>query len=210
MFEVKLDGVTVYQSDIMRGNQAPEMIAIDVTGKNSIDLIVTDAGDGKNYDHADWGNASLFGTGTTPTTTYLSDLTPVSATNGWGAYERDRSNGELGSSDGRLITLNGISYMKGLGVHAQSELLFNVPAGAKRFQSDIGIDDEIVQAGSVIFKVFNGSNLLFSSTRITGSTATQSVDLSVVDMTQLKLVVEDAGDGKNYDHADWAMARFVK
>jgi hypothetical protein len=212
VFEVKLDGLTVYQSDIMRGNQAPEMIAIDVTGKNSIDLIVTDAGDGKNYDHADWGNASLFGAGTTPTpsTTYLSDLTPVSATNGWGAYERDRSNGELGSSDGRTLKLNGQTYAKGLGVHARSELVFNVPTGANRFQSDIGIDDEIVQVGSVIFKVFNGSNLLFSSTRITGSSATQSVDLSVVDMTQLKLVVEDAGDGKNYDHADWAMARFVK
>ena len=38
-----------------------------------------------------------FNTGGSGTTTYVSDLTPTSSTNGWGPVERDRSNGELGA-----------------------------------------------------------------------------------------------------------------
>ena len=51
-------------------------------------------------------------------TTFVSDLTPVSATNGYGPVERDMSNGGLAAGDGRTITLNGVTYPKGLGVHA--------------------------------------------------------------------------------------------
>ena len=50
--------------------------------------------------------------------TYLSDLPWTSMINGWGPAERDRSNGELGASDGATLTLNGVTYAKGLGVHA--------------------------------------------------------------------------------------------
>src|SRR5262249_32968963 len=39
---------------------------------------------------------------------YLSDLNPTFASNGWGPYERDRSNGDLAAADGHVITLNGV------------------------------------------------------------------------------------------------------
>ena len=55
---------------------------------------------------------------TTQTVTYLSDLTPTSAANGWGPYEKDMSNGEQAAGDGGPLTIRGVVYAKGLGVHA--------------------------------------------------------------------------------------------
>jgi hypothetical protein len=44
---------------------------------------------------------------------------------------------------------------------------------------------------------------------MTGSTATKTVDLSVVGKTTLRLVLTDGGDGNAWDHADWADARLI-
>ena len=52
-------------------------------------------------------------------TRYLSDLTWTSATNGWGPVEKDKSNGEQAAGDGRTITLNTVTFAKGLGAHAE-------------------------------------------------------------------------------------------
>ncbi|MCP9934484.1 NPCBM/NEW2 domain-containing protein, partial [Cyanobium sp. Candia 9D4] len=49
-----------------------------------------------------------------PIAVYLSDLTPTASVNGWGPYERDRSNGEDGATDGGTLTINGTTYAKGL------------------------------------------------------------------------------------------------
>ncbi|MDP1803586.1 MAG: PQQ-dependent sugar dehydrogenase, partial [Acidimicrobiales bacterium] len=57
------------------------------------------------------------------TTTFLSDLTPTGTpTNAWGPYERDRSNGEQGATDGAPLRIGGTTYPKGLGVHAASDI----------------------------------------------------------------------------------------
>jgi hypothetical protein len=63
---------------------------------------------------------------TSGSTTYVSDLTWVSATNGHGPVEKDKSNGENLAGDGRTLTLNGVTYAKGLGVHAASEVVYNL------------------------------------------------------------------------------------
>ncbi|UWQ35671.1 NPCBM/NEW2 domain-containing protein (plasmid) [Leisingera sp. M527] len=141
---------------------------------------------------------------------YLSDLAFSSQSNGWGAAERDRSNGEAGSADGKQITIGGATYAKGLGVHAGSEIMVDIPKGARRFISDIGVDDEVGAGGSVTFKVYGDNQLLFESGTLTGSDGAGKVDVSVAGYSQLRLVVDDAGDGNGGDHADWAGARFVR
>jgi hypothetical protein len=144
-------------------------------------------------------------------TTYVSDLTPTTQTNGWGPFEKDRSNGEQGATDGRTITLNGTTYTKGLGVHALSDITYSIAnAGFTQFQADVGIDDESGNSGSVFFQVYAGSSLLYSSPRMTGSTATVGVNVTIPAGAQtLRLVVTDAGDGNGSDHADWANARLI-
>ncbi|QRN95561.1 NPCBM/NEW2 domain-containing protein [Archangium violaceum] len=139
---------------------------------------------------------------------YVSDLPWVSQKNGVGPAQRDRSNGEQGSTDGRTLTLAGVTYAKGVGVHAASELVIDlVGGGYSRFKSDIGVDDETASAGSVVFSVYADGELLFTSGTMKGASATRSVDVSVEGRQQLRLVVGDAGDGGFCDHADWADAR---
>lgn len=139
---------------------------------------------------------------------YLSDLpyvgTPV---NSWGPIELDTSNGEDAPGDGNPITLNGVVYDKGLGVHALSEVVYDLAGGFSRFVSDIGVDDENNPGGSVVFQVFGDNIELFNSGLMTNASATQTVNLDVTGVGLLKLVVTDGGDGNGSDHADWAGAR---
>ena len=141
-------------------------------------------------------------------TRYLSDLPFTLATNGWGPVERDRSNGEQGASDGGQITLNGVTYAKGLGVHALSDVRVTVPADCTRFVSSIGIDDESGANGSVQFEVYTGATLRFQSAVLAGTSATQSVDVAVSAGQTLRLVAA-GGASIDYDHADWADARLL-
>jgi len=144
----------------------------------------------------------------TPGITYLSDLpTATAPINGWGPMERDQSNGEQKAGDGHTITLNGVSYAKGLGVHAVSDVTFNLAGQYTQFLSDIGVDDEVGSKGSVDFQVWGDGVELFDSGTMTGDSPTQSVTLDVSRVQQLKLVVKPTGIGISYDHADWAMAR---
>lgn len=140
--------------------------------------------------------------------TYLSDLpfagTPI---NGWGPVERDMSNGGSNAGDGNTLTLNGVTYAKGLGVHAISDVAFNLGGGYTQFLSDVGIDDEEAAGGSVIFQVFADGTKIFDSGVMSATSDTQHVSLSVAGVQQLRLHVDDAGDGVDFDHADWAGAR---
>ena len=62
----------------------------------------------------------------TGSTTFISDMTWVSSTNGWGPVERDTSVGGSNAGDGNTITLNGVTYSKGLGAHANSSVVINL------------------------------------------------------------------------------------
>lgn len=54
VFEVYLDGARAYRSGILTGASATGRVDLDITGKQELRLVVTDAGDNIHYDHADW------------------------------------------------------------------------------------------------------------------------------------------------------------
>jgi hypothetical protein len=150
-------------------------------------------------------------TATTPplqSTMYVSDLPFAgSPTNGYGPVELDESNGSSGAGDGKTITLNGVTYTKGLGVHALSDVTYQLNGAYKSFLSDVGVDDEVGSNGSVDFQVFADGVLKFDSGTMTGATGTKGIAIDITGAQQLRLHVTDAGDGLDYDHADWAGAR---
>jgi hypothetical protein len=156
-----------------------------------------------------YSNVASTTTLTAAAATYLSDIAWVSATNGWGPAERDTSNGGQAAGDGRAITLNGVTYAKGLGVHASSQIVYNLGGAYSSFLSDVGLDDEEVSGGSVDFQVFADGVKIYDSGVMGPTAATQSLNLSVVGVKQLTLIVTDGGDGIDYDHADWAGARLL-
>ena len=139
--------------------------------------------------------------------TYLSDMTCTMSTNGWGPVERDKSNGDTPAGDGVPLQLAGVTYAKGLGVHAVSDVRVALGGACTTFTAKVGIDDEVGNAGSVIFQVFtNGSATpVYDSGVMTGSTATKSVNVNVTGVNELRLYVSSNGS-KNSDHADWADA----
>jgi hypothetical protein len=140
---------------------------------------------------------------------YLSDLSWTQASNGWGPVERDLSNGETAAGDGGPLMLEGVSYAKGLGVHAFSDVRYALGGSCSRFKASVGVDDEVGPNGSVVFEVFAGTTKVYHSGVMTGTTATDTVDVSITGAAELRLVVTQGPDNDWYDHADWAEARIV-
>jgi beta-galactosidase GanA len=138
---------------------------------------------------------------------YLSELPFLTATNGWGPVERDTSNGENAAGDGHPITLNGVVYANGLGVHPAGDVGFYLGGRCTALTAVAGVDDEVGGNGSVRFQVLVDGVAVWSSGVLTGAAAGVPVAVDVTGAQQLDLVVDDGGDGNGLDHADWADAR---
>jgi alpha-galactosidase len=146
-----------------------------------------------------------------PGTTYLSDLTWASSTNGWGPVEKNLSNGEQGTGDGTTIKLNGTTYTKGLGCHAAAEVIYNLGGSYSTFISDVGLDDEVdgKGTGTVTFEVWLDGTKAYDSGVMSNTTTTKNINLNIAGKNQLRLVLTNGGDTIDYDHADWAGARVI-
>lgn len=146
------------------------------------------------------------------TQAYISDLTPVSSSNGFGPIEIDKSNAEDAVGDGRTLTLNGVTFTKGIGTHAGSEIIYNLTANQySTFKAKIGIDDEVPDGdcGSVVFKVYKDNVLAYTSPVLSPLSATLDVNIDISNTSELKLITDKA-DANNYcDHGDWADARLL-
>jgi glucose/arabinose dehydrogenase len=105
------------------------------------------------------------------------------------------------------LALDGITYQKGLGAAAGTEVTYSLGGLYDRFISDIGRDDAWNDLGSVTFEVWVDGVKRFDSGLMTGATPKQTVDISIAGANELKLIVTDGGDGAGYDTADWANAR---
>ncbi|MBB4909730.1 glycoside hydrolase family 97 catalytic domain-containing protein [Actinophytocola algeriensis] len=141
-------------------------------------------------------------------TPYVSDLTFVSETNGWGPVERDRSVGESAGGDGNPITIGGVVYDKGIGTHAPAAVQVYLGGRCTTFTAAVGLDDETTQPGSVTFQVLADDAVVHDSGVLRPGPAT-AVSADVTGARMLTLKVTDGGDGKNFDHADWADARLT-
>ena len=161
---------------------------------------------GQTHPWAVTDSAGLAGLALTSSSNSLVLETPTYASNAWGPIERNASNGEQNGGDGKPLTLNGKVYAQGYGVHAGSELRFDLSSGdaaCSTFSADVGLDDEVGSRGSAVFQVFADGNKVYDSGKLTGASAGKSLSVSVAGKKELRLIVTDAGDGISYDHADW-------
>ncbi|MFB9990801.1 NPCBM/NEW2 domain-containing protein [Deinococcus oregonensis] len=69
VFQVYLDGQKAYDSGTMTGASVTKTVNLDISGKQELRLVVTDAGNGISYDHADWAKPLILCQATTPSLT---------------------------------------------------------------------------------------------------------------------------------------------
>ena len=192
-------------------DQFPLWLPVGFTaGYLTLELRVTDARTGIDYDHADWGAPTLT-CGSAGAGSWVSDRAWASSSNGWGPAERDQSNGEQPATDGSVLTVSGVHYTKGIGAHpagsVASDVAVTLGGACTRFTAVAGVDAETAGRGSVVFSVVADGTTLFTSPTVT--TTPVAVDVDVTGRGTLRLVVAGGPDGVEYDHADWADARLL-
>jgi hypothetical protein len=158
--------------------------------------------------------ATLWVTPPAPTgSPYVSDLEWTEQSNGYGPVERDRSNGEAAAGDGGPLRIAGVTYAKGIGMHATGSVTAWLGGACTALTAVVGIDDEVLDkpgdtgVGSVRFAVYGDGVLLTETPVLSNDDGGVPLDVDVTGVRRLRLVADEGPDGKNFDHADWGDAR---
>ena len=146
-------------------------------------------------------------TGPPSGTSVLSDQPWLSATNGWGPVEVNRSNGETAAGDGGPLTVRGTRYAKGLGTNATSDVVYYLGGSCRKLVVGVGIDDEKAPSGDVLFQVFTtapggAETKVADSGVITGTSALTTLTADLTGAQTVRLHVDPDGPTTD-DHADW-------
>src|SRR6202008_2797041 len=100
------------------------------------------------------------------------------------------------------------SFARGVGTHAISTLLIHLNGNGKRFTAYVGVDDEAKNdKASIMFYVLGDKKVLWESGNMKNGMDPKKVDIGIEKIKLLGLLVTDAGDGIDYDHADWCDAK---
>ena len=110
---------------------------------------------------------------------------------------------------GNPMSIAGVKYAHGVGVHALSEMSVDLKGAAVQFKTDIGVDDESQKHGSVVFEIWVDGRKVADSGIVRGGEPPKTLSADLTGAKRLKLVVTDGGDNNDWDHADWAGAMIV-
>jgi hypothetical protein len=146
----------------------------------------------------------------------IADMKPVSLRVGWGTFHPNRD------IEDRPFKLDGKSYDKGVGLHANANVVYDVPADKRRFVATAGLSDSqrTDERRSVVIRVWTNvcemgepeicvaqSPLLSEKTGVDTWNFDIQIDSRV---KQIRLEVTDAGDGNSCDHVDFVRSGFCK
>jgi alpha-galactosidase len=145
-----LENNALYNSNLItyKAGEQSEKIKVNIDGAKKLYLVVTDGGNGNNWDHADWIEPKLTGKNGSLN---LTDLKWINATSGWETVKINKSVG------GNKLVVDGKEYSNGFGTHARSIIEFDIPEGYDTFSSLAGLDKECVghtEGATAKFHVF--------------------------------------------------------
>ena len=132
---------------------------------------------------------------------FLDALDPASHYQGWGTLQRNQSVWE------RPMTIGGQHFRRGLGVHAVSEVVYELDGTYRSFEALAGVDG--ANNGTVTFEVYVDGEKRWESGQMTRDDPARPVQLEIAGASVLRLVVGDGGDGIAGDHANWAEAKLL-
>jgi hypothetical protein len=142
----------------------------------------------------------------TPASAQGGQISPDEVSQAYGALQFDRS------VNGTMLSIAGQTFQHGLGTHANSKIVYELQGQYERFEAKVGVDDAMKDytQSSIVFIVMLDGEKKFESgvMRVGESPKNVSIDLNGAET--LELVVTDAGDGMECDHADWADVKFIE
>ncbi len=141
--------------------------------------------------------------------TYAGDLRWIEVENGWGPPEVNASNGERGAHDGLPIVIGSDAFDHGIGAHAPSRITLDLQGRCTVFLADVGLDEEVGDAGSVVFEIWADGERLATSGLVRGPQVAVPLAADVTGLDAVALVVTAGGDGNAFDHSDWGDARLA-
>jgi hypothetical protein len=136
---------------------------------------------------------------------HLSDLTPVEEIitpyldTRWPAV-RD------GSAARRWLRLDGNVYAKGVGLHSQCQLTYDLAGRYQAFVAQVGLDDRSGRRGSARVKVAVDGQERYASPELVGGRAAVAIHVNVQAARRLSLFVEFGKNGDIADHVNWVEA----
>ncbi len=111
---------------------------------------------------------------------------------------------------GTPLRLGDKTYTRGIGVNSRSVLRVLTARPAARFAADIGLDRNVDGTrGSVTMHVIVAGQERFRTPVLRPDGSVQSIDVPLDGAESFDLVVQDGGDGRGWDQADWADARVI-
>ena len=154
-------------------------------------------------------------TATGPLVKYVDEFDLTGATSGYGYEVSPRR-----SVAGTPLTLGGVGYERGFGIHPESALAFTASGGPLAFAAKVGLDRSSVAAAERIhssmaavgsFRVWADGKVVWDSGPLTATNAPVEVELKLDGAREIVLETRALGEWTlcNAVHSDWAQARFV-
>ena len=135
--------------------------------------------------------------------TYLSDLEPVKVVerSGIGLVTHYRKDVNL---DGEPILLDK-QYVKGISLHAHTELSYNLAGNYKEFKARLGVDSRTGSESQALVTIYCDGEKRFAE--VVSVKTQKDIAFSVKDVTTLRIVVSSRNFTDLHDHATLADAR---
>jgi NPCBM/NEW2 domain len=110
------------------------------------------------------------------------------------------------------LRVAGNTFDKGIGLHAESKLTYEVSAGYQWFEALVGLDDRTGREGSAVIEVLVDGKArdVGAARELSGRGDPKSIRVNVAGAQELTLEVKFGRRGDVQDHVDWVDARLIK
>ena len=127
----------------------------------------------------------------------------------WGDFGVNMATAATGGI-GSPLQIGEKTYAKGLGHHANGEIVVDLRGQYSSFAALVGVQWQGGDRGSVVLQVSVDGKIAFDSGPMSDSDPPKEVTVSVEAARELRLIANDAGDGISCDMANWIEARLVR
>jgi hypothetical protein len=126
----------------------------------------------------------------------------------WGDFGIDRAAARTGGR-GAPLQIGEKIYQRGLGHHANGEIVVDLRGRYSRFRTWVGVQWQGGARGSVVFRVSVDGDVKFETGPMSDSDRPRQVDIPLVGAKTLRLIAADGGDGIGCDMANWVEACLI-